>query len=129
MVSRAEKNIVFVEDDAKTRGATKAMLRRLGYRVRAETEGLRALILFSKQPLKFDIALVDHGMSDLTGLELAARLRRIRPDFPVLVYTDYTDRPSSQQMEAAGVCENVVIKPASMKEMKSALQQALRTHH
>ena len=40
MASKQPQHILLVEDDEDTLSATTAMLERLGYRVRAETEGL-----------------------------------------------------------------------------------------
>ena len=119
------QHILFVEDDADTRNVTTAMLERLGFRVRAEMEGLDALKAFSETPDLFDLALLDHGMADIAGLELAQRFRRIRPGFPVILYTGYFDTPSREQVEAAGIGGRVVIKPATMKELATALQEAL----
>jgi CheY-like chemotaxis protein len=126
MASPQRRHILFVEDDADTFSATIAMLERLGYSVRAETEGLKALQTFSEEPDQFDLALLDHGMADLTGLELAQRFRSIRPGFPVVIYTGYFETPSTQQIEAAGIGGRVIIKPATMKELADALQEALR---
>ena len=103
MASLQQKHILLVEDDADTLSATTAMLERLGYRVRAETEGLKALRTFSEEPDGFGLALLDHGMADVTGLELAQRMRRIRPGFPVVIYTGYIDIPSPEEVAAAGI--------------------------
>ena len=81
MVSLQQKHILLVEDDEGTLSATTAMLERLGHGVTAETEGLKALRTFSEEPDRFDLALLDHGMADVTGLEIAQRMRRIRPRF------------------------------------------------
>lgn len=126
MASARRQHILLVEDEEDTLSATAAMLERLGYSVRAETEGLKALRTFSEEPGLFDLALLDHGVADLTGLELARRMRRIRPGFPVVVYTGYLDTPSAEQMEAAGIGGRVVIKPATLRELADALQEALR---
>ncbi len=125
MASHQRKRILFVEDDADTRGATRAMLQRLGYRVSARTQSLTALNTFSKQPYQYDLALVDHGMADMTGLELASRLRSIRPQFPVVVYTGYLDRPAPEQLKAAGIGGRIIIKPATVRELGAALKDAL----
>jgi CheY-like chemotaxis protein len=116
---------LLVEDDEDTRSATAAMLERLGYSVTAETESLKALRTFSEEPDLFDLALLDHGMADLAGLELAQRFRRIRRGFPVVLYTGYLDDPSTEQLEGAGVGGRVVIKPATRQELADVLQEAL----
>ena len=122
MALQQRQHILFVEDDADTLDVTVAMLERLGYSVKAETEGLEALKAFSEAPDGFDLALLDHGMADITGLELAQRFRRIRPGFPVVVYTGYLDAPSAEQMAAAGFGGRVMLKPATMRELADALQ-------
>jgi len=124
MAPRRQQHILLVEDDEDTLSATTAMLERLGYSVRAEAEGLKALQTFSKEPDLFDLALLDHGMADVTGLELAVLIRRIRPGFPVALYTGYLHTPSAEELEAAGLGERL-IKPATMKELAAALRNAL----
>jgi CheY-like chemotaxis protein len=126
MASGRQKHILLVEDDEHTLSATTAMPERLGYSVRPETESLKALRTFSEEPDLFDLALLDHGMADLAGLELAQRFRRIRRGFPVVLYTGYLDGPSTEQLEAAGVGGRVVIKPgATRQELSDVLQEAL----
>jgi two-component system, cell cycle sensor histidine kinase and response regulator CckA len=125
MASLQQRHILLVEDDEDTLSATTAMLERLGYSVRPETESLKALRTFSEEPDLFDLALLDHGMADLAGLELAQRMRRIRRGFPVVLYTGYLDTPSTEELEAAGIGGRVVIKPATRKELSDVLQDAL----
>jgi len=125
MASRGRKHILLVEDDEDTLSATTATLERLGYSVKAETEGLKALQTFSKEPDLFDLALLDHGIADVTGLELAVLMRRIRPGFPVVLYTGYLDDPSTEQLDAVGMGRRVIIKPATTKELAAAIQEAL----
>ena len=126
MAWQKRQHILCVEDDGDTLSATIGMLERLGYSVRAETESLKALRTFSEEPDLFDLAIIDYGMADLTGLELARRFRRIRTGFPVVLYTGYFDTPSAEQVKAAGIGGRVIIKPVTTKELASALQEALR---
>jgi CheY-like chemotaxis protein len=125
MASQQRQHILFVEDDSDTLSVTTAMLERLGYSVRTETEGIEALKTFSEEPYRFDLALLDHGMADVTGLELAQRFRSIRPGFPVVVYTGYFDTPSAEELGAAGIGGRVVIKPVTLKELADVIQEAL----
>ncbi len=69
------------------------MLQELGYGAQAEVESLAGLRAFSDEPERFDIAIIEPAMPgqsprrvrkdwplspELTGLELAVRLRRIK---------------------------------------------------
>ncbi|HME44705.1 MAG TPA: response regulator [Syntrophorhabdales bacterium] len=62
---------------------------------------------------------------DVTGLELAQRMRHIRPGFPVVVYMGYFDTPTAEQLEAAGIGGRVIIKPATVKELGDVIREAL----
>jgi CheY-like chemotaxis protein len=125
MASQRQHHILLLEDDAETLSATTGMLEELGYNLSVETSGLKALRTFSEEPDRFDLDLLDHGVADITGLELAQRMRRIRPGFPVVIYTGYLDTPSPEQFEAAGIGGRVIIKPATLKELSDVLQEAL----
>jgi two-component system cell cycle sensor histidine kinase/response regulator CckA len=125
MAFGGQQHILLVEDDEDTLDTTTAMLERLGYNVRSEVGSLKALRTFSEEPDRFDLALLNHGMADLTGLELAQRMRHIHPGFPVVLYTGYLDDPSTEQLEATGVGGRVIIKPASLKELSDVIQEAL----
>jgi FixJ family two-component response regulator len=52
-------------------------------------------------------------------------MRGIRPGFPVVVYTGYSDTPTAEQLEAAGIGGRVIIKPATVKELGDVIQEAL----
>ncbi len=126
MASPTTLHVLLVEDDPITIHATTATLERLGYTVRAETNGLDALLAFTEAPHSFDLALLDHGLGDITGLELAQRFRRIRPDFPVVLYTGYLGTPTPEELKAAAIRTKVLAKPASREELGGALGKALK---
>lgn len=51
---------------------------RLGYKVTATRSSREALDLFRAQPDAFDLLLTDYTMPDLTGIDLAAAVLRLR---------------------------------------------------
>jgi DNA-binding NtrC family response regulator len=124
MVPRHQLYILLVDDEEDIVSVTASMLERLGHRVRGETQSLNALRRFSEEPDRFDLAILDQVMPDLTGLELAQRFRRIRPGFPVLLYAGHRDRPSTQTIEAAGI-GRFIVKPKTSEELGGMLRKAL----
>jgi len=124
MISRHPLYILLVDDEENIVSETASMLQRLGHTVRAETQSLNALRRFSEEPDRFDLAILDYVMPDLTGLELAERFRRIRPGFPVLLYAGYRDRPSTQKIEAAGI-GRFILKPKVLAELGGMIRKAL----
>jgi LuxR family transcriptional regulator, positive regulator of biofilm formation len=113
-----------VDDQEDMISLTTSMLERLGHSTQVETQSLKALKTFSERPDRFDFAILEHLMPELTGLELAERFRRIRRGFPVLLYTGYPDRLSTKTIEAAGI-GRVLVKPLTMEELGGALREAV----
>jgi CheY-like chemotaxis protein len=124
MVSRHRLYILLVDDEEDIVSVTASMLERLGHTVRTETQSLNALRRFSEEPERFDLAILDQVMPDLTGLELAERFRRIRPGFPVLLYAGYRERPSTQKIEAAGI-GRFIVKPKTSEALGGMIRKAL----
>jgi two-component system, cell cycle sensor histidine kinase and response regulator CckA len=125
MASGRRPHILYLEDDKDVHSSTTAMLERLGCSVRGETDSFKALRSFSEEPDAFSIAILETLMPQLSGLELAARFRRIRPGFPVLFYTGRENRSWARKIEAAGV-GRVVFKPLPMAKLGAAIREALK---
>jgi len=123
MALHQPQHILFVESDADAHGVTTAMLEHLGYTVRAEKEGLKALQAFSEEPDRFDLALFGDRMGEITGLELALRFKRIRPNLPIVFYVGYLDKPSAERVRTR-IAEGVLLKPATLREVADALREA-----
>jgi CheY-like chemotaxis protein len=124
MVSGQRLRVLVVEDGGDVFNATTAMLERLGCSVKGETQSLEALRAFSEAPDRFDLAILDNVMDGLTGLELAKRFRRIRPGFPVMLYTGNVGKPLPEEIEAAGF-GRVVFKPLTSGELEGLIMEAL----
>jgi CheY-like chemotaxis protein len=125
MVSGERLRVLVVEDNGDAFNATTAMLERLGHSVRGETQSLEALRAFSEDPDRFDLAILDSVKDGLTGLELAKRFRRIRPGFPVVLYTEYLDRSSAEEIDAAGVAWGAILKPPTSEDLEEVIKEAL----
>lgn len=82
--------VLVVDDDAIVGAGTAAMLEDLGHSVIGAESARRALDLLSADP-NIDIVISDYAMPEMTGRELAAEIRRIRPGLPVVIATAYAD--------------------------------------
>jgi DNA-binding NtrC family response regulator len=125
VIPRRQLHILVLEADKNVVNITTSMLQQLGHHARGETESLAALKAFSESPDEFDLAILEPVMPEVTGLELAARFRRIRRGFPVLLYADYSDASSAGRIEAAGL-GRVVFKPLTSEELGNAIREILR---
>jgi two-component system, cell cycle sensor histidine kinase and response regulator CckA len=117
-------HVLFVDDDETIVSASTTMLENLGYAVSGHHESLKALRAFSEEPDDFDLAIVDHDMPDMTGLELGERLRRIRRGFPVMLYSGQLDSSTMETIGAAGL-EHVIIEPVTVKRLERIVRAVL----
>jgi CheY-like chemotaxis protein len=85
----SEETILVVEDDDDVRTHSVDSLRELGYRVLEAHDGPSALRLLERQP-RVDLLFTDVVLpSGLTGAQVAAQARELRPALKVLFTTGY----------------------------------------
>jgi signal transduction histidine kinase/CheY-like chemotaxis protein len=112
--------ILFVDDDPLIAMSTMEMLEDLGHRVIGATSGRHALdIIKSGQPI--DLMVTDHAMPGMTGLELAAASRKLRPSLPILLATGYAELPDGVQVDLPRLA-----KPYHQDQLRDRLEQLLR---
>jgi PAS domain S-box-containing protein len=111
--------ILFVDDDPLIAMSTTEMLEDLGHRVIGANSGLHALdIIKSEQPI--DLMVTDHVMPGMTGIELAAASRQLRPSLPILLATGYAELPEGAQLDLPRLA-----KPYHQDQLRDRLDQLL----
>ena len=98
---RGSEVILVVEDEAGVRELTCEFLKVSGYAVLEAKDGFEALDIVARHTDPIHLMLTDMVMPKMSGRELAARLKAIRPDVRTLFmsgYSEYTsgDQPASQ---------------------------------
>ncbi|MGY3532567.1 ATP-binding protein [Bradyrhizobium sp. USDA 4452] len=111
--------ILLVDDDPLIAMSTMEMLEDLGHRVIGANSGPHALdILRSDQEI--DLMMTDHVMPGMTGLELAAASREVRPHLVVLLATGYAELPDGTQLDLPRLA-----KPYHQDQLRERLDQLL----
>jgi len=111
--------ILFVDDDPLIAMSTTEMLEDLGHQVIGASSGLHALdIIRSEQPI--DLMMTDHVMPGMTGIELAAASREVRPSLPILLATGYAELPEGAQLDLPRLA-----KPYHQDQLRDRLDQLL----
>jgi signal transduction histidine kinase/CheY-like chemotaxis protein len=111
--------ILFVDDDPLIAMSTMEMLEDLGHQVIGANSGRHALdILKSEQPI--DLMMTDHVMPGMTGIELAAATREVRPTLPILLATGYAELPDGAQLDLPRLA-----KPYHQDQLRERLEQLL----
>lgn len=85
------ETVLLVEDDIALRRMTALCLRKLGYAVLEAGTGSEALKQWENHAGRIDLLLTDMVMAEaMTGLELAERLMRQRPELKVVISSGYS---------------------------------------
>ncbi len=124
VIPTGQGRILLVDDEAMLAEMGKTMLERLGYEVTVRTASDEALAQFERDPGRFDAVVTDQTMPGLTGIELARRMLRLRPDLPIILCTGYSNQVDEAQAKAAGI-RDFAMKPLAMKDLASLLHAAL----
>jgi CheY-like chemotaxis protein len=112
--------ILFVDHDPSIAMSTTEMLEDLGHRVIGANSGLHALDIL-KGEQQIDLMMTDHVMPGMTGIELAAASRQVRPSLPILLATGYAELPEGAQLDLPRLA-----KPCRQDELRDRLEQLLR---
>lgn len=119
------QRILVVEDEEELMLLHEEMLAALNYEPVGFTRPADALSEFLADPSRVDALVLDHWMPGMTGLELAARIRRVRGDVPVILVTGQAAAALELDASTAGI-EAVLHKPLDFRALARALAAALR---
>ena len=121
------ETILLVEDEPGVRQLVREMLHRLGYTILEAGGGPEALRLYDQHHGSIDLLLTDVIMPQMSGRDLAERLRLRRPSLKVLYVSGYTD----DMLAHHGMLEADVFllpKPFAPDELARKLREVLDTH-
>ncbi len=123
-ISKGKERILLVDDDETIGISVRGMLQRLGYKVTAFTDGREALKVFSERPSEFDLVITDHLMPQLTGVDLAQEILRIRSDIPIILCTGDLESVPEEEVKERGL-RGIILKPFTMRECADLMRGVL----
>jgi PAS domain S-box-containing protein len=122
--SRNHERILLVDDDELAGRTAEQIIARLGYQVRWFQDPEAALAHFQARPEHYHLVISDLAMPGLTGNQLTAALRHLRPDVPVLITTGLLDHALVREARAAGA-GNLLFKPVDPAVLAREIARAL----
>jgi two-component system response regulator PhoP len=115
--------VLLVEDDQSLNRSLAAQFEAAGYNVNRAEDGREGLYYAQEHPI--DIAVVDLGLPELSGVELIRSLRAEGKDYPILVLTA-RDR-WQDKVEALKIgADDYVVKPFHVEELLARVDALLR---
>jgi len=119
------ETILIVDDEQSVRDTTSDVLSSLGYRTITAVDGEDAIETFRRQADAIDLVLLDVVMPHLGGVQVAPKLAEIKPDVKILFSTGYDMSSSLQLIVSKTGMQNVLMKPASIEDMSTAIHLLL----
>jgi CheY-like chemotaxis protein len=110
--------ILVVDDNTDSADMLAALLCRRGHQVQVAYDGPAALDQVAQ--LGPDVVLLDLGLPEMDGYEVARRVRAEHPDVQLVALTGYGREQDRQRVREAGFVEHV-LKPVRLDDLSRIL--------
>ncbi len=119
----AEKGTILVVDNESDQlEMMQEVLGRIGFDAKTTDNPQQALEMVENQT--FSLIFIDLIMSELDGTDLCEQIKQVRPDVCIYAFSGHAHLYSPERLSRAGF-DGAIGKPATMEEIKAALNHAL----
>lgn len=115
--------ILIADDDEIMRDSVAMTLARDGHEAVATGDGASAVARMAG-PGKFDLLVTDLKMPRMTGIELLAEARRLRPEMPVILMTAFASVATAVEAMKRGA-QDYIQKPFTGEQIKHLVDRTL----
>jgi CheY-like chemotaxis protein len=109
--------VLLVDDEETQLRVRRLLLENAGYRALVALTPSRALRLFESEPV--DVAVVDYFLPEMNGDELCRRMRRIKPEIPLILFSGIIPE------ELSDCPDYVVVKGFSSQELLDKIAEVV----
>ena len=122
---KVKASILFADDEQAIRDLVQTYLEKYGYRLTTCKNGEEAWKNFAAKPAKWDLLVTDQNMPRMTGTELIQKIRKIRPDIPIILATGYSENISAEEFVKLDISA-MLRKPTPMNKMVEYIKKTLK---
>ena len=116
--------ILVVDDEAAVNKLTCDVLKKSGFQTITARDGREGLALFEQHRPEIQAIVLDLSMPQLSGLEVATRVRQLSPDLPILFTSGYNRQESSEPL-AEIRCAAFLQKPFRPTSLVAAVRELI----
>lgn len=121
---RGTEHILIIDDELPILTMLKSLLESLGYRISTFSSSTDACRTVIAAPQGFDLIITDQIMPDMTGTELAEKIRSVCPEIPVMICSGFSEPASAEKAKTSGIRE-YLIKPIVKSELAMRIRRIL----
>ncbi|WP_336314041.1 response regulator [Desulfovibrio sp. Fe33] len=119
-----EGRILFVDDEKPLTDIGREMLESFGFQVVTRTSSIEALEAFKFRADDFDLIITDQSMPNMTGMEFAREVLKIRADIPIILCTGFSDAVSYDRLRDIGIGD-FIMKPILKHDLMASISRLL----
>lgn len=121
---KGNAKVLFIDDEPMLVNIGKTMLEKLGYKVSATGSPLKALSTVQSNPDKYDLVITDMTMPDIHETQLAAKIKQINSDIPILLISGFANLNKIQKMKPENI-DAVLPKPIEINALSKTIDQIM----
>ncbi|MEO0509396.1 MAG: response regulator [Verrucomicrobiota bacterium] len=104
-------SVLILDDDVDFNSLLTDIFEQANYIVTSLTDPLEAVEVF--QDTQYDLVVTDHKMPEMTGVEFMKRIKKIRPQVPVIMVSGYLENDTIRELISEGI-GGVFLKPLNI---------------
>lgn len=128
MLKHEERNfkprLMIVDDEIQLLTMFRRVFEPQGYDVTTYSNSLEAWNAFQKDATRYDLAILDQRMPEMSGSSLATEMIAIRPDFPIILLTGYSETVSPDDAARIGI-RKYLSKPIPQAKLSATIRTIL----
>ncbi len=113
--------ILLVDDQPSVLHVQQMLLEAMGHSVITSLNGQEAIKAFDKNKSSIQMVVTDFKMPDMDGIDLAAALREINEDLPLLMITAYGETEKLHRAEDLNM--TIILKPTNLDKLSKAITE------
>ena len=120
------RHVVYIDDYEAMVYLITRMLKKRGYRVSAFERAEQALAFIEAHPNDLDLLVTDYNMPTFSGLDVVRRVKRVRPDVPMVITSGHVTPGMQAEALTEGVTQ-VLSKQDSVEDLAAILAELLES--
>jgi PAS domain S-box-containing protein len=118
------QHVMYIDDEDALVLLMNRMLTKMGYRVTGYTDPAAAILELKTHPDAYDVVITDLSMPTLLGTDVAAQIREIRDDIPIILTSGYIRAEDTEAAQRLRI-NHIVYKSNTVDELANALARVI----